>query len=70
MFFFQLAHDKEWGFHNARVNTVAWSPDSLKVASGSLDTNIIIWFVEHPAKHIIIKSTSEQIFIRENPEKL
>lgn len=38
------------------MNTVAWSPDSLLVASGSLDTSIIIWHVEKPAKHIIIKS--------------
>lgn len=52
----QPGSDKEWGFHNARVNCVAWSPDSLLVASGSLDTNIIIWSVEKPAKHIIIKS--------------
>lgn len=53
---YQLANKHEWGFHNARVNCVAWSPDSLLVASGSLDTNIIIWSVEKPAKHIIIKS--------------
>lgn len=52
----QPAHNKEWGFHNARVNTVAWSPNSLLVASGSLDTTIIIWSVTNPAKHTIIKS--------------
>lgn len=57
---YKFAHDKEWGFHNARVNTVAWSPDSLMVASGSLDTNIIIWFVEKPAKHIIVKNAHPQ----------
>lgn len=53
---FQLAHNKEWGFHNARVNCVAWSPNSKQVASGSLDTTIIIWSVAFPAKHTIIKS--------------
>lgn len=53
---FQLAHNKEWGFHNARVNCVAWSPNSQQVASGSLDTTIIIWSVLFPAKHVIIKS--------------
>lgn len=52
----QLAHKKEWGFHNARVNCIAWSPNSLQVASGSLDTAIIIWSVTEPAKHTIIKS--------------
>lgn len=54
--FFQLTHNKEWGFHNARVNTVAWSPDNKLVASGSLDTTIIIWSLQSPAKHTIIKS--------------
>lgn len=53
---FQLAHNREWGFHNARVNSVAWSPTSDMVASGSLDTTIIIWSVTNPAKHTIIKS--------------
>ncbi|XP_014279934.1 actin-interacting protein 1 isoform X1 [Halyomorpha halys] len=57
---FQLAHNKEWGFHNARVNCVAWSPNSIQVASGSLDTTIIIWSVLHPAKHTIIKNAHPQ----------
>lgn len=57
---YQLAHNKEWGFHNARVNTVAWSPNSLLVASGSLDTTIIIWSVQSPAKHVIIKNAHPQ----------
>lgn len=55
---YELANKYEWGFHNARVNCVAWSPDSLLVASGSLDTSIIVWSVEKPSKHIIIKSES------------
>jgi WD40 repeat protein len=57
---YKLATNQEWGFHNARVNSVAWSPDSLLVASGSLDTSIIIWSVEKPAKHIIIKNAHAQ----------
>jgi len=57
---FELAHKKEWGFHNARVNCVAWSPNSKLVASGSLDTYIIIWYVDEPAKHTIIKSAHGQ----------
>ncbi|CAH1109792.1 unnamed protein product [Psylliodes chrysocephalus] len=57
---YKLANNKEWGFHNARVNSVAWSPDSQLVASGSLDTSIIIWHVEKPAKHIIIKNAHAQ----------
>ncbi|KAF4518341.1 hypothetical protein B566_EDAN007068 [Ephemera danica] len=57
---YQLAHNKEWGFHTARVNTVAWSPDSMMVASGSLDTTIIVWSVAQPAKHLIIKNAHPQ----------
>lgn len=57
----QLAHNKEWGFHNARVNSVAWSPNSTQVASGSLDTTIIIWSVAFPSKHTIIKSEFVEI---------
>nr|CAD7413017.1 unnamed protein product [Timema poppensis] len=57
---FRLAHKKEWGFHNARVNCVAWSPNSLLVASGSLDTTIIIWSTHNPAKHTIIKNAHPQ----------
>ncbi|TMW42824.1 hypothetical protein DOY81_012095, partial [Sarcophaga bullata] len=57
---YKPAHNKEWGFHNARVNTVAWSPNSLLVASGSLDTTIIIWSVTNPSKHTIIKNAHPQ----------
>lgn len=53
---FQPAHNKEWGFHNAKVNCVAFSPNCQLVASGSLDTTIIIWSVGNPSKHTIIKS--------------
>ncbi|XP_074114594.1 actin-interacting protein 1 flr [Cotesia typhae] len=57
---YKLAHNREWGFHNARVNTVAWNTDSTLVASGSLDTTIIIWSVTNPAKHTIIKNAHPQ----------
>ncbi|XP_011165821.1 actin-interacting protein 1 isoform X2 [Solenopsis invicta] len=57
---YKLAHNREWGFHNARVNSVAWSPNSDMVASGSLDTTIIIWSVTNPAKHTIIKNAHPQ----------
>lgn len=52
----QLAHQLEWGFHMARVNCLSWAPDSQHLASGSLDTAIIIWDVKTPTKHITYKS--------------
>jgi len=50
----------EWGFHNARINCVAWSPDCSMVASGSLDTMIIIWSMKEHGKHITIKNAHPQ----------
>ena len=41
----------------ARVNCLSWAPDSTHLASGSLDTAIIIWDVQNPTKHITYKST-------------
>lgn len=57
---YKLAHNKEWGFHTAKVNCVAWSCDSRRIVSGSLDTALIVWSVDTPAKHIIIKNAHPQ----------
>nr|XP_032522738.1 actin-interacting protein 1 [Danaus plexippus plexippus] len=57
---YKLAHKAEWGFHTARVNRVAWSPDSLRVVSGALDTCLIVWSVAAPTKHIVIKNAHPQ----------
>ncbi|XP_054721583.1 actin-interacting protein 1-like [Uloborus diversus] len=57
---YEPAHTQDWCFHTARVNCLAWSPNSLFVASGSLDTNIIVWSVENPTKHMIIKKAHPQ----------
>ncbi|XP_048478168.1 actin-interacting protein 1 isoform X3 [Plutella xylostella] len=57
---YKLAHNKEWGFHTARVNCASFSPDSRRVASGSLDTNVIVWSVDQPAKHVVIKNAHPQ----------
>jgi WD40 repeat protein len=45
----------QWVFHTARVNIVSWAPDSLHAVSGGLDTNIEVWSVKEPMKHISIK---------------
>lgn len=57
---YALAHDTEWGFHTAKVNCLAWSPSSKVLASGGLDTNLIVWFPDQPAKHYIIKHAHPQ----------
>lgn len=54
------AHDNEWGFHTAKVNCLAWSPNSKILASGGLDTNLIAWFPSQPNKHFIIKHAHPQ----------
>lgn len=55
-----LAHNAEWGFHTARVNCLAWSPDSSILVSGGLDTNMIAWFPSQPNKHITMKHAHPQ----------
>ncbi|CAH4027423.1 unnamed protein product [Pieris brassicae] len=57
---YKLAHNKEWGFHTARVNCVSWSPDSSRVVSGSLDTSLIVWSLAQPNKHLTIKNAHPQ----------
>ncbi|KAE8667208.1 mitogen-activated protein kinase 9-like [Hibiscus syriacus] len=41
-------------FHSARINCLAWSPNSTMVATGSLDTNVIIYEIAKPASNRII----------------
>ncbi|XP_031105427.1 actin-interacting protein 1-2-like [Ipomoea triloba] len=36
-------------YHTARINCLAWSPDNSKVATGSLDTCVIVYEVSKPA---------------------
>jgi len=57
---YEKPHSKEWGFHTAKVNCVAWAPNSLYVASGGLDTGIILWSVEAPDKHCILRNSHGQ----------
>jgi len=57
---YEKPHTKEWGFHTAKVNCVAWAPNSLYVASGGLDTSIILWSLENPDKHCIIRNAHAQ----------
>lgn len=54
------AHDSEWGFHTAKVNCLAWSPNSKILVSGGLDTNLIAWFPSDANKHYIVKHAHPQ----------
>eukprot|EP01092_Planopodium_desertum_P004642 TRINITY_DN2001_c1_g2_i1.p1 TRINITY_DN2001_c1_g2~~TRINITY_DN2001_c1_g2_i1.p1 ORF type:complete len:602 (-),score=110.03 TRINITY_DN2001_c1_g2_i1:51-1856(-) len=48
--------EKTWGvFHSASIPALAWSPDSSQLASGSIDSHIIVWNVAKPASRITIK---------------
>ncbi|CAH0731356.1 unnamed protein product, partial [Brenthis ino] len=57
---YELSHNKEWGFHTARVKCAAWAPGGARAASGSLDTSVIVWSVAAPAKHTLIKNAHPQ----------
>ncbi|KAG6876069.1 hypothetical protein C0993_005737 [Termitomyces sp. T159_Od127] len=47
-----------WSFHTARINSIAWTSDSLHCASASLDTHVYIWSVARPMKNIGIKNAA------------
>ncbi|KAE9417353.1 hypothetical protein Angca_003459 [Angiostrongylus cantonensis] len=51
---FKVVAEKEWTFHTAKVNCVAWSTDNCHIATGGLDTNIIIWDIKRSGEHPII----------------
>jgi len=40
---FAVASDKDWTYHNARVNCGSFSPNGRFIATGGLDTNVMIW---------------------------
>ena len=50
-------------FHTARAMCVAWSPDSSKIVSGGIDTNICIWDAKKGEKITMIKGTYYIIYI-------
>ncbi|KAF8068843.1 WD40 repeat-like protein [Lyophyllum atratum] len=47
-----------WSFHSARINSLAWTSDSLHCASASLDTHVYIWSVAKPMKNVAIKNAA------------
>jgi len=57
---YEKPHKQEWGFHTAKVNCAVWAPNSIYVASGGLDCSIIIWSMELPDKHCIMRNAHDQ----------
>ncbi|CAJ0579324.1 unnamed protein product, partial [Mesorhabditis spiculigera] len=51
---FVRANEKEWTFHTARANCVAWAPSGRRLATGGIDTNVIVWDLDHSGEHPII----------------
>lgn len=39
---------ESWTAHTAKVLCLAWCPDNVKIASGSIDTNVVVWNIEKP----------------------
>ena len=57
---YEKAHNREWGFHTAKVTCVAWAPNGRVLASGGLDCSIILWSMDMPQKHHILQSAHVQ----------
>ncbi|XP_054781713.1 actin-interacting protein 1-2 [Prosopis cineraria] len=38
-------------YHTARINCLAWSPDSSRIATGSLDTCVIVYEIDQPVSN-------------------
>jgi len=36
-----------WTTHTAKVLCLAWCPDNVRIATGSIDTNVVIWNIEN-----------------------
>ncbi|KAK6761036.1 hypothetical protein RB195_022197 [Necator americanus] len=51
---YKIVAEKEWTFHTAKVNCIAWSSNNRHVATGGLDTNIIVWDLLRSGEHPII----------------
>jgi WD40 repeat protein len=41
-----------WSAHTARITCLAWDDTEAFAASGSLDTNVMVWSTEDPGKRV------------------
>lgn len=61
---FSVTSPNSWTFHTSKVLTVAWSPDNQRLATGSIDTSVIIWDMKKPGEHpVIIKGNIEIVLL-------
>jgi len=44
-----------WVFHTSKIQSIAWSPDSNFIVTGSVDSAVIIWYVHDNTKRINLK---------------
>uniref|UniRef100_A0A914HB02 Actin-interacting protein 1 n=1 Tax=Globodera rostochiensis TaxID=31243 RepID=A0A914HB02_GLORO len=51
---FKVASEKEWSFHTARINCSAWSTNGRYIATGSLDTNVMVWDLQQSGEHPLV----------------
>lgn len=47
-----------WQRHSASITALGWSPNGRRIATGSLDTSIIIWSLDTPRQQIVIRDPS------------
>ncbi|KAG6863111.1 hypothetical protein C0991_008141 [Blastosporella zonata] len=47
-----------WSSHTGRINSLAWTSDSLHCASASLDTHVYVWSVTQLTKNIAIMNAA------------
>ena len=45
-----------WSGHSARINSFAWTADSVHLASGSLDTHVYVWSTKNFSRNIAIRN--------------
>ena len=51
-------------FHTARVLCLAWSADSLRIVSGSIDTNLCVWNATKGERTQMIKGKLQRLLIQ------
>lgn len=45
-----------WQKHTARITALSWSPNGRCLATGSLDTAVIVWSLDKPKDAVVLRS--------------